>query len=249
MIKKLLSVVIITYNEAKQIETCLRHVDFADEWIVVDSGSTDGTQEIVKQFGARCIHQKWLGYGAQKQIAVLQAQHDWVLCLDADEIVTPELKKNIINLLGSIHCDAYFLERKNYFLGKGLSHGEGYPDLVLRLFNKKQASWSQDNVHEKVIVSGSIGRIKGELQHFSEINLESYLEKQNKYTSLQAANSLKTPKLSTLFFRPVFRFFKYYFFKKGFLDGIPGFIHCVISCFNCFLKYAKAYEKNKSKHI
>jgi glycosyltransferase involved in cell wall biosynthesis len=217
-------------------------VAFADEILVVDAGSSDGTLAIAKGCGARVISQEWLGFGRQKQFAVEQAAHDWVLCLDADERVGDVLKQAIGNALGEPRFGAYRMARCNRFLGRYLRHGEGYPDWSLRLFDRRRARWSGDVVHEKVLCQGDVGTLEGDLLHESCETLESYLAKQNRYTSLQAEELFRRGKrahVGHLLVSPVLRFVKFYLFRLGFLDGVPGLVHILIGCFNSFAKYAK----------
>src|SRR4051812_9390370 len=148
-----LPAVIITHNAAAQLERCLSSVAFADERLVVDSGSTDETAAVARSRGARLIDQAWLGFGPQKQFAVSAAEHDWVLCLDTDEQVSDALRKSIQRELTAPRAGTYLLARRNRFLGRWLSHGEGYPDWSLRLFNRQQARWSDDLVHERVLTA------------------------------------------------------------------------------------------------
>ena len=240
------SAVIITLNAAPQLERCLQSVAFADEILVVDSGSTDATLEIAQRYGARVIHQDWLGYGKQKQFAAAQARHPWVLSLDADERVSEELKVSILAALEAPGFHAYEFPRRNRFMGRWLAHGEGYPDLSLRLFDRGHASWSDDAVHEKVVPDGPVGRLEGDLLHESQTTIASYLEKQNRYTSLQAEALYRAGKragLLKLTLSPAFRFIKFYFLRLGFLDGVPGLAHIAIGCFNGFAKYAKLMER------
>ena len=240
--------VIIALNAASQIEACLKSAAFADEIVVVDSGSRDGTQEIALKYGARVLHQDWLGFGRQKQYAVEQAGHDWVLCLDADERVSDPLHASIVEALQGPRFRAYRMPRCNRFMGCWLRHGEGYPDLSLRLFDRRAASWSEDEVHEKVLTTSPVGSLQGDLLHESQENLAIYLEKQNRYTGLQAENLSRRGELASfgrLVASPLLRFVKFYFFRLGFLDGVPGLVHISIGCFNSFVKYAKLHELNK----
>ena len=244
-----LSVVIITLNAAAQLAACLQSARFAEEIVVVDSGSSDGTVALAESFGARVIQQNWLGFGPQKQFAVESARHDWVLCLDADERVTPELQSAIENALQSPSTAAFRFPRCNRFLGRYLKFGEGYPDWSLRLFDRRQARWSADAVHEKVETTAAIGDLNGDLLHDSAESLAAYLTKQNRYTSLAAEMALAAGKRATtgrLLFSPLIRFIKFYFVRQGFRDGLPGLIHILIGCFNSFCKYAKMLEWQKS---
>lgn len=252
-----LSVAIITLNAASQLEACLQSARFADEIVVVDSGSTDGTQALAERHGARVIQQDWLGFGPQKQFAVEAACHDWVLCLDADERVTPalqmaiesalEIGQNSASTAAAPH--AYRFPRCNRFLGRYLKHGEGYPDWSLRLFNRRHARWSDDAVHEKVVSDGTIGALAGDLLHDSAESLSSYLTKQNRYTSLAADMALAAGKRSSVgrvALSPLVRFIKFYFVRQGFRDGLPGFVHIAIGCFNSMIKYAKMLERQNA---
>ena len=244
-----LSVAIITLNAATQLDACLQSARFGDEIVVVDSGSSDGTQALAQRHGARVVHQDWLGFGPQKQFAVETASHEWVLCLDADERVTPELQAAIENALKDPSTAAFRFARCNRFLGRYLRHGEGYPDWSLRLFDRRQARWSDDAVHEKVITQGRIGELPGDLLHDSAESLASYLTKQNRYTTLAADMAFATGKrasLGRIAFSPLLRFIKFYFIRQGFRDGLPGLIHIVIGCCNSFMKYSKIFERQKS---
>ena len=244
-----LSVAIITLNAATQLDACLQSARFGDEIVVVDSGSSDGTQALAQRHGARVVHQDWLGFGPQKQFAVDAASHDWVLCLDADERVTPELQAAIENALKDPSTAAFRFARCNRFLGRYLRHGEGYPDWSLRLFDRRQARWSDDAVHEKVITQGRIGELPGDLLHDSAESLASYLTKQNRYTTLAADTAFATGKRASfgrIAFSPLLRFIKFYFIRQGFRDGLPGLIHIVIGCCNSFMKYSKIFERQKS---
>lgn len=244
------SAVIITLDAGMQLKACLDSVAFADEIVVVDSGSTDDTLDIARHAGARVFRQNWLGFGRQKQLAVQHARRDWVLCIDADERVSDALRASILAELIRPRFHAYKMARCNRFMGRWLRHGEGYPDLSLRLFHRAHARWSDDEVHERVINDGLVGRLRGDLLHESESGLADYLTKQNRYTTLQAqrlyAQGAKGHLISMLG-NPCARFLKFYIFRLGFLDGIPGLIHILIGCFNTFLKYAKLRELKHSK--
>ena len=243
MDRKQLSVTIITLNEERRIGKCIKSVSFADEIIVVDSGSRDRTVEIAKQAGAQVIHQDWLGYGRQKQFAVEQTVNDWVLCLDADEWLSPELSQSIQSVLEHPEFSAYQFPRRNRFMGRWLRYGEGYPDWSLRLFDRNHAHWSEDEVHEKVVPDGDVGRISGDLMHESEETMQQYLEKQDCYTTLQVQTRPSQVKITghiRMVISPVIRFVKFYFIKLGVLDGIPGLLHILIGCRNSFMKYKKS---------
>lgn len=244
------SAVIITLNAAAQLEACLQSIAFADEVLLVDSGSTDATLALARQYGARVLHQDWLGYGAQKQFAIGQASHDWVLCLDADERVSDPLRAAIEAALIAPQANGFEMPRCNRFMGRWLRHGEGYPDWSLRLFRRSRGRWSDDPVHEKVRLDGAPGRLQGDLLHESAEDLARYLDKQNRYTTLQAQALRRRGKrvsVAQMVLSPLLRFVKFYFFRLGFLDGVAGLVHIVIGCHNSFIKYAKlrAGEKNE----
>lgn len=246
---KPVSVVLITLNAAPQLATCISSVrSWADEIVVVDSGSDDGTVELAGRMGARVIQQCWLGFGRQKQFAVEQASHDWVLCLDADEQVSEDLRLSLIDVMSPTFAEqhaAYRFPRCNRFLGRYLRYGEGYPDWSVRFFNRQHARWSDDAVHEKVLVDGSVGTLSGDLLHDSAESLSSYLIKQNRYTSLAAEEAYVRGQRSSwlrIALSPLVRFVKFYFFRMGFRDGLPGLVHILIGCFNSFCKYAKLLE-------
>ena len=240
-----LSVVLITHNAAAQLADCLASVAFADEVVVVDSGSSDGTAELAARYGARVVAKEWLGFGRQKQFAVEQAAHDWVLCLDADERVSPELAASLVRALQAPAAPVYRMARRNRVLGRWLRHGEGYPDWSARLFDRRQARWSDDGVHEKVLYAASPGTLTGDLLHESGEDLGRYLEKQNRYTALAAQELRRRGQragIAALVLSPLVRFVKFYVLRLGFLDGLPGLVHISIGCVNSFMKYAKLIE-------
>jgi glycosyltransferase involved in cell wall biosynthesis len=242
-----LSLCVITRDAAAQLAGCLASVPFAGEIVIVDSGSGDDTVEIARSFGARVIEREWPGFGAQKNFTVAAAANDWVLCLDADERLTPELAAAIsaaVTRGGGTAASpaAYALARRNRFLGRWLAHGEGYPDWNVRLFDRRRARWTEDPVHENVVADGPVARLPGDLLHESAESLDAYLAKQNRYTSLQAAAMFARGERAgalRLVLSPLVRFLRFYVVKLGFLDGIPGLVHIAIGCHNSFIKYAK----------
>lgn len=246
-----LSAVLITRNAAAVLEPCLESLAFADEIVVVDSSSTDGTAEIAARHGARVVQKEWLGFGQQKQFAVEQAANDWVLCLDADERVSPELAKSIETALAAPVSPVYRMPRRNRFLGRWLGHGEGYPDWSPRLFNRLNARWSDDLVHEKVLYAVTPGTLSGDLLHDSADDLTRYLERQNRYTTLAARQAFErgsSANVAHLLLSPVVRFIKFYVLRLGFLDGVPGLLHITIGCMNSYMKYAKLIELHKAEN-
>ena len=208
--RPLLSAVLITRNAAPLLDACLASLAFADEIVVVDSGSDDGTPDIAARHRARVVQHGWMGFGRQKQFAVEQAAHDWVLCLDADERVSDELRESIERALAAPVSPVYRMARRNRFLGKWLSYGEGYPDWSPRLFDRKNARWSDDPVHEKVLYAVTPGTLAGDLLHDSAEDLATYLEKQNRYSTLAATQMHERGRsagVGFLLLSPVVRFF------------------------------------------
>lgn len=243
-----LSVVLIAQDAAVQLPECLASVAFADEIVVVGTSEDAATAEQAERLGARVVPQEWLGFGRQKQFAVEQAKYDWVLCLDADERVSPELARSIQRVLEAPAAPVYRMARRNRFLGRWLRHGEGYPDWSPRLFDRRAARWSDDTVHEKVLYAVTPATLEGDLLHDSAENLERYIEKQNRYTALAARQLFERGRRAgalELVIAPVVRFLKFYLVRLGFLDGVPGLVHVSIGCMNSFLKYAKLIELQK----
>ena len=238
------SLVVITRDAAAEITDCLSSAPFCADALVVDSGSADHTVEVARRSGARVITRAFVGFGRQKQFAVESAAHDWVLCLDADERVSPRLRDSIVALFapGEPPHAAYALARRNRFLGRWLAHGEGYPDWTTRLFDRRRARWSDDPVHERVVAGGPTGRLEGDLLHASAESIEHYVAKQNRYTTLQAdalhAQGARSSALA-MALAPLVRFVRFYVLKLGFLDGAAGFAHIAIGAFASFLKHAK----------
>jgi glycosyltransferase involved in cell wall biosynthesis len=242
---KALSVVIITRDAAAHLGPCLASVAFADEIVVLDSGSRDDTVAMARAAGARVEHADWVGFGPQKQRAVALAAHDWVLCLDADERVSEPLRESIVAALANPSHMAWRMARANRFMGRTLRHGEGYPDWSLRLFHRGHARWSDDAVHEKVLAGGPVGTLPGDLLHESAETLETYWAKQNRYTTLQAQALFAQGRragVAQIALSPLVRFIKFYIVKRGFLDGLPGLVHIAIGCLNSMMKYAKLRE-------
>jgi len=250
----ILSIAIITKNEEANLARTLDSVRWADEIVIVDCGSTDRTEEIARSFGAKFFVEEWKGFGAQKNSAIAKCSAEWILALDADEEVSLELADEIRQLLGGplLH-EAYFLPRRNLFLGRWIRHGGYYPDPKLRLFRKGKAQFEERVVHETIRPTGSTGQLRGDLLHHAYPTLESYIEHMNRYSSLGAAQAIargKTSRNPLSFFWNVFlapaATFKYnYFFRLGFLDGREGFLlHLYHSAYVSW-KYAKAWERSR----
>jgi len=244
-----ISAAIITYNEEKNIKRCMDSLDFVDEIIVVDSLSSDNTCAIAKELGAKVIDQKFLGHIDQKQLAVENCSNEWVLSLDADEEVSPELKASILELIKNpLEHEAYEMKRVSFHLGKWIRHGGWYPDKKTRFFNKTKAHWGGYNPHDKVIVDGSIGMLEGDLMHYVFDDLRHNIDTNNSYSSIMAEDLAKEDKkfcYLKLFFKPLGKFLEVYIYKRGFMDGMPGFIIAVGAAYSMFLKFAKLWELKK----
>ena len=239
-----LSVVLITQNEARHIEDCLSSVAFADEWIVVDSGSTDGTQALARRRGAQVIETTdWPGFGPQKNRALAAATGDWVFSIDADERVTPALAAAIRAAMAKTgSANGYKVSRLSSFCGQWMRHGDWYPDDVLRLFRRNAARFSDDLVHEQVLVDGAISQLDGELLHESQPSLESCLDKMNRYSSgraLQLHRAGRSGGLGKAIGHGVWAFLRGYVFKRGFLDGRMGFVVAVSIAEGTYYRYLK----------
>ena len=223
-----LSVIIITKNEQDLIRDCLQSISWADEIIVVDSGSTDSTLEICREYTKNIVINKdWQGFGYQKNLALQQATGDWVFSIDADERVTADLKLQIQQAIKAGKHIAYEMPRLAYFLGKEMRHGGWWPDYVLRLFLREQGHFSNDIVHERVIVKDTIGRLNSPLLHHSYTSLEQVLVKNNSYSTAAAIKAHALGKRSSLgkaLARAGWTFLRTYIIRAGFLDGKEGFI-------------------------
>ena len=248
-----LSVVIIAKNEAACIDACIKSVSWADEIIVVDANSTDETASISKMLGAKVhIQKEWLGFGSQKNLALSLASKDWVLSLDADEIVSPSLKDEIQKAIQlNPSTVAFQIPRSSSYCGQFIKHSGWSPDYVLRLFPREHGRFTDDLVHERVIFNGEIKTLKTPLIHTSYDNLEDVLEKTNRYStagaSMMHANG-KTSFLSKAVFKGLWAFFRTYFLRLGFLDGRMGFILAISNAEATYYKHLKLFLLSKSNH-
>ncbi|MBN2012759.1 glycosyltransferase family 2 protein [candidate division KSB1 bacterium] len=243
---KRLSVIIITLNEEHNIRECLESVTWADEIVVMDSHSTDKTRTIAREYTQHVYDVDWQGYAATKNLALEKTTGDWVLWIDADERVTDELAQTIKKVLeNDSGSNGYEIPRKAYFLGCWIKHCGWYPGYVLRLVQRSHAQFDEQNVHEGFQFSGRHRQLPFPLIHYTDRNIEHYFNKYNRYTSLAVQDMLtkgKSFRLLDLMFRPMFVFLKMYIFKRGFLDGLQGFILCTFSASYVFTKYAKLWE-------
>jgi glycosyltransferase involved in cell wall biosynthesis len=245
-----LSVIVITHNEEKNIEACLQSVVWAREIIVVDSQSTDRTLELAKKYTGKIFVREWMGYAGSKNFALQQCTSGWILWLDADERVTPELASEIqlkVNTNDQKYS-AYEFARRAYFLGKWIKHSGWYPGYVTRLFRREKVKFDDSAVHEKVVIEGEINRLNYDLLHFTDETLYHYLNKFNRYTTLAVEDMQRAGKIFSLYdilIRPSFLFLKMYIFRRGFLDGMHGFVLALLSASYVFVKYAKLDESQK----
>jgi len=250
--KMKISVAIIAYNEEHNIERALRSVAWADEIVVVDSQSTDRTVEICRRYTDNVVVHPWQGHIPQKNFALAQATNEWVLSIDADEEVSPELANSIKTILAQgPEFDGYAVKRKVFYLGKWVKHSGWYPDYRIRLVKKENACWGGESVHDVLEVNGSTTKIRdGDLFHYTYRDLSDHISKINSYTTIMAKNKFEACKRACwcdVVFRPILSFFKKYIFQLGFLDGFHGLIICVLASYYVFLKYLKLWELQRTK--
>ena len=240
-----LTVVIITFNEERNIARCLKSIEgVAEEIIVLDSFSTDKTAEICRKFPVKFIQKEWTGYSSAKNFANNIATHDYILSIDADEALSDELKKSILEIKKSDNLyDAYRFNRLTNYCGSWIHHCSWYPDTKLRLWNRHKGEW-EGEIHEDVKMKNGTkaGFIKGDLLHFSYYSIEQHIKQLNNFTDLAAKAAFEKGKKAgclRIFFSPCIKFIRDYFLRLGFLDGYAGFVICRISAHATFLKYAK----------
>jgi hypothetical protein len=245
------SVAIITKNEEANLPLCLKSVAFADQLVVVDSGSEDETVNIATAFGCSVFIEPFRGFGPQKQFAIDRCRNDWVLVLDADERIPEEtaaaIKKTVLNKEAS--AAGYSFPRKNYFQGRWIRHMGWWPDRVVRLFRKDSGRMAEAAVHEAVIVSGQVKELNVPIEHFTESRLSKILIKIERYSTLGAEEAFREGRKSSVLsavLRAEIAFFQNYFLKLGFLDGRQGLVLSITDSVNKFFKYAKLSELNRS---
>ena len=245
-----LSIIIITKNEAENIRACLDSVKWADEIIVVDSGSSDATVEICRELGAKVHVHDWPGFGMQKNRALSYATNEWVFSQDADERVTPDLKAQLIKAMEDGSKDGYYVPRLSQFCGRFIRHSGWYPDYVLRLFKRTKGRFSDDMVHERVILEGSAGRLSSPLLHYSYLNEADVHRKTEQYARAGAMQMLKNGKTATITDAPLragWAFIRTYFLRLGFLDGIAGFNIALMNFRTTYLKYRQLRTSRSTK--
>jgi glycosyltransferase involved in cell wall biosynthesis len=235
-----LSIIIITKNEAANIGACIESVRWADEIIVVDSGSSDATVGICREMGAQVHEHDWPGFGMQKNRALSYATNEWVFSIDADERVTPGLKAQLINAMADGSKDGFYVPRLSQFCGRFIRHCGWYPDYVLRLFRRTKGRFSDDTVHERVIVDGNTGKLTSLLLHYSYLNEADVRRKTEQYAKAGALQMLKKGKTATIADAPLragWAFIRTYLLRMGFLDGIAGFHVAMMNTRTTYLKY------------
>lgn len=245
-----LSLSIIARDEEANIARCLRSAaGLAAEVIVVDSGSADRTREIAEGFGARVTHQDWLGQSGQKQVALDLCTQPWVLALDCDEELSPGLRQSIERFFCeglSEKCEGARFNRKVWFLGRWITHGDWYPDRKLRLFRRDKARFGGNWAHDKVELDGATTLLAGDLHHYSFPSISRYVEKINPFADAFLERQIAEGRAWSLFAnlaRPWWRFFRAYILRRGFMDGFPGLWIAVATAFFNFVRYSRKYEE------
>lgn len=245
-----ISVIIITGNEEKNIRDCLKSVSWADEIIVVDSESKDLTVNIAKEFTDKVFIHKWEGFALQKSYALNLAKNEWILSLDADERVTPELADEIQNIdLSESKFDAYKIHRDNYFIGKKITSCGWGNDYQLRLFKKSKTKLTDRLVHEGFIVEGIVFKLKNSMIHYSYVNLKDGFKKINKYSTLEANEKYLHKKVTgiSIVFKPMIAFLQHFVFRKGFTDGKHGLMVSLMHAITKLQVQMKMWELKKDK--
>ncbi len=248
-----LSVVIITYNEAHNIERCLIAAqEIADEIVVIDSFSNDQTEEICNKFPVRFIKHVFEGHIQQKNWAITQAAFPHILSLDADEVISDELKKSIIEVKNNWQNDGYSFHRLTNYCGKWVRHCGWYPDEKLRLWDSRKGTWTGENPHDcyKLQAGATYQHIKGDLYHYSYYSIADHITQVNKFTDISAKGLFQKGRksyLTDIIIRPIWKFKRDYFIKLGFLDGYTGFVICIISAHAAFLKYVKLRQLHQKQ--
>jgi glycosyltransferase involved in cell wall biosynthesis len=242
-----ISAVIITYNEERRLEDALKSLaGVVSEIVVVDCHSTDETVKIARRFTDRVFERAWTNFADQKNFANGEAAGPWILSLDADERVSPELRKELLSLRAAEpDVDAYSIPRQVFYLGRWIRHSGWYPDRKIRLFRKTRAHWEGEYVHEKLVVEGRVGKLHGAIHHFTYRNIHEHLARINTFSDL-GAQKLYARKRKARWYHlmclPFFRFVRAYVWKRGFLDGFPGLVISALTAYAVFVRYAKLRE-------
>ncbi len=247
MVRMSLSVCIICFNEEQNIKRCLESAAWADEVVVVDSMSEDKTFEIASQFTDAVYQRPWTGYEDQKNFALSKAKGDWVLSIDADEEITEALRNEIVALMGNANAkDGYRIPRRSFYQGRWITHSGYYPDRQLRLFRRDRGHWTGGRVHERVEIKGRVGDLKNDLLHYPYKGvLSGQIQTVDEFSTLMAKDLYAKGKrfhIYLLLLRPFFKFMEVYLLKRGFLDGLAGFIIATSSAYAMFVRYVKLRE-------
>jgi len=241
-----ISALVITYNEEKNIERCLKSLSFCKEIIVVDSGSNDRTIELASGYTQSIFSREMIdGYGPQRNFGIDKAKYDWILWLDADEEISQELAETIKNIPVDSAFSGFYINRMTKYLGRWIKHSGWYPQFVLRLFDRNKGRCKEAKIHESIELKGKTGKLKGDILHYAYSNISHHIEKMNTYTDMTAEDRIsKGRKFSMIkaVYAPPGEFIKKYILKRGFLDGIPGFAIAVSSAYYVFLKEIKIHE-------
>ncbi len=247
--KTKISVAIITKDEEKRLPDCLKSVSFADEIIVVDSGSKDRTVEIAKDFGCKVFIEDWKGYGNQKNSAIQKCSNEWVLVIDADERIPPKTREVILEIIKEPRASAYKFKRKNHIKGRWLKYGDNWPDWQVRLINKSKGSF-RGEIHERWITEGAIRKIDAHIEHYGFLDYAEMLETMNKYSSISAKELYLAGERASVLspvVHAISMFIKIYILKRGFLDGLDGLVLALLKASGSFFKYAKLIELQREK--
>jgi len=248
--RKKISAFIICQDEEKNIRRCLESIKWCDEIVIIDSGSKDETLSICREYHGQVLERAWPGFVEQKQFGLAQCSHEWVLNIDADEEVSPELAQELQQILeqdakGQISADAFELSRVVFYLNKWWTKGGWYPEWRLRMMRKSSATWGGENPHERAIISGKVSRLKGELRHYTYSDISDHVRSLNTLSSVSAQSMFNrglNSNFLSLLVNPVSRFTKFYFLKRGYREGFPGLIVALLEGYYVLLKYIKLWE-------
>lgn len=252
-----LSAVVITLNEEENLPRCLKSLGWVTEVLVVDSGSTDRTREIAENAGVRVLQHAWEGYGQQKNWGLAQTKEPWVLFLDADEEVSPELRRELEDFIGQnglVGGEQYWgaeLPRKTWFLGRWILHGGWYPNRLVRLVHREKGRWTEPAVHESLEVAGRVRRMAADLHHFTFQTVGDQVITNIRFSRLGAkvaARRGQRGSMARILFKPIGKFLETYFWKRGFLDGFPGFVISINAAHSIFMKYVELRLEKNSPH-
>ncbi len=245
------SIYVLTSNNRRTIERCLKSLQWAQELVVVDSFSADGTYELCQQYTDKVYRQEWKGHRDQYQYAASLTTKDWIMFVDADEEIPPELAEEIRMELSGMPMafDGFFVYRRTHYLGRWIRYGGWYPDGEIRLYRRDKGLW-EGGLHAKVVVKGNVGTLKNQYLHYTYQDISDQIRTIDKYSQIAAADMVQKGKKFSLFrllFHPPFRFIKEYLFKSGFRDGLPGLIIVVSTTYYVFIKYAKHWELERTR--